>query len=172
MHSHKTIVDGINAASRREMKEKWKGNGHASKSDPGAGAPGQTRREIAEHAGRRVRSRRDTPHSRGQARRSVGEAGNRDRPVESPPCRREARPPAGLGDGADETERGVSDACIASSAETVGPPIAGEHARVEAQTAQCRFEEGAVTPCQDRGSPAIGSVPEGIRAKGGSYQGL
>src|SRR4051812_3160726 len=66
---------------------------------------GQARRQGTVDAGRRVRARRDAPHPRGQARRRVDEAGDRDWPVEGAPLRGEARPPATQRQGDDASQR-------------------------------------------------------------------
>ena len=54
------------------------------------GATGEARREIAQHAGRRVRARGNRAHPRGQARCAIDQAGDRDRSVKGAASGRQA----------------------------------------------------------------------------------
>src|SRR4051794_30227814 len=63
---------------------------HAGTEDTRAGAPGRARGEGAVDAGRRIRSRGDGAHSRGEAWRALHQTGDRDRLVEGETCGRQA----------------------------------------------------------------------------------
>ena len=63
---------------------------HAGKRNSGTRRTRQTGRQIAINSGGRVRSRRDAPYPRGQARCEFAPAGHRDRPLQSAPRRSKA----------------------------------------------------------------------------------
>src|SRR5579872_3498470 len=66
---------------------------HAGERDSGQSEGGRPRGKVAEHPGGRVRSRRNTPHSRRQTRRGIYQASDRNWFIEGTPCRCEVAGP-------------------------------------------------------------------------------
>jgi hypothetical protein len=93
---------------RLNGNQKRRGGGtHARTENNRARAQGQAGRQGPDHAGRRVRSRRDSARPRGKTWCTLGQASHRYRPLEGTSSGRRA-PVAARHEGANESERGCS----------------------------------------------------------------
>ena len=92
-----------------EATPRTRGDGHAGEAHFGTSAARQARREVAVDPGGRVRARGGGARPRGEARRALAEAGDRDRPVEG--AARGRRPAAaGAGKASEKTRRSAERA--------------------------------------------------------------
>ena len=109
----------------------------------------QTRRQITEHAGRRVRPRGNGSHPRRQARRTLDGAGDRDWPFESTARRCEAASAEEGHDIGEDAQGG--QACVRSRPQqrgaeeaSISEALARGHESVASRRPQCGVEERAL----------------------------
>jgi hypothetical protein len=128
------------------------------------------RRQSAEHAGGRIRARGGPPYPQRKARRPIGQAGDRHRPVEGAARGRE---PAA---GAVKHTRGqeVAGCRVAHRAgqcqTAVAKMRAGGHGGAQARRARRRLDGRAQAPSPIRGGEAQRRCPLGGGAQGGTNQ--
>ena len=116
-------------------------------------APGKSR----EHAGGRVRPRRDAPHPRRQTRRKIHQAGNCDRPVESSTFGCEAWAAPGKCKAHHETQRSLGEPCgQPRSKASVGQTLTRRQTRAQARRSRRGLPQGPLATGEDRRRPALG----------------
>ena len=148
--------------------------GHAEKESHRASARGRARRKGGNHAGRRVHPRGDAPHPGRQARRAVGQAGDRDRPFQGEARRRAARATReGRGLGQDP-HAGCARPCECERGAVAAAPqpetLARNAARPEAQGTEGRVAHGAIPAGAPGRASSRCSRPEGVGEKGGAHK--
>src|SRR5687768_4445473 len=143
---------------------------HARKRNVEARARRQARREVADHAGGRIRARRNPSRARGKTRRAFGETGDRERIVESAACRRRPSRPACKPQQVQEGKRRMnaspgqqSQAPFSQTGPCIDPPD-------QARIAQRRVAKGAFAPGENRGTPPLTECPERRLPQGGTHQ--
>ena len=134
---------------------------HAREGDVETCTESQASRQGAEHAGRRVRQRGDSSRSRGETRRAVDQAGDRDWALEGATRRCEAAVARRWLERFDQAQCEVGDSRRAERPQTaVAAPVSSGHAGAEAREPQCRVAESAVTPGKNNGASSIGVCPQ------------
>jgi hypothetical protein len=114
-----------------QLSPEWEEN-YARRQDSEAGQPGQTAGQVGNDSSRRIRSGRNTPHSRGQARGAIGQAGDSHRALKSPARRSQASAPAQEREGQHQAKRKVCDARSEAKKATVSTSIPRHDGEAEA----------------------------------------
>jgi hypothetical protein len=128
-------------------------------------APGESR----EHAGGRVRPRRDAPHPRRQTRRKIHQAGNCDWPVESSTLGCEAWAAPGKRKTQHEAQRSLGEPRGQPRAKTsVGQTLARRLRRAQARRSRRGVPQGTLATGKDRGTPALGDFATSGSPTGGT----
>ena len=142
----------------------------AGRENHGTCATRQARRQVGVDSGGRVRARGDSPRARGEARRALARAGDRDRAIQSAARRGEsaaAQARRGWNIAAYDRELGGKEACAESSVDTA---LDRDQAGAQTRGAVRRV---AACPRQPRpfgSSPTVGGAALRSRQKGCAHQ--
>jgi hypothetical protein len=137
-----------------------------------ASAPGQACWQGPDNTSRRVRTRRDAPHSRRQAWCAFDEAGDCNRTIKSATRGRETPSSTHKRQVDDETQCGVRRTCSTPRRKaSCPPPFASEHRRAEARRSGARFASGPRASGTGGRTPSIACSASRRGAARGSDEG-
>src|SRR5688572_4426972 len=145
---------------------------HARERDKAPRRQGQTRGQVAEHPGRRVRSRGNRAHPRRQAWRALGQAGHCDRLVEGTPgWRRRAAAEEGQGQQGDARKGQARQRSRRPEKARLQDAFARGQQGAQARRFRSRNEDRAVEAGACSGKETTGFRTIGGGEKGGQDQG-